>query len=319
MTLSLATLTSYGIVLTADSRQTYQNAAGMTRIGSDSAMKLFQLNNKTAVVIAGRGFLPDERGVIKSTGWYINEFKQKYLTPDLSTKQIAESLNTHLAGIFVEKAVKALEDQIRVVVVTQGGSELEFKARDTDLVPYSYKNRDGKSIEDAGRIDTIEFIVAGVDNDKIARAYSVKVPTGIQFEGDIEKAGFIWIGQYDVLERIIRGYSREIGTLDFVKNEITAKGLPNINAELAKLQYVINWSTMTLQDAIDFGVLITRTTESIQRFSDGTLLAPGGITGGVGGDIDIAIITPEKGFVWFKTKVLRSEGKSLSLDEEADV
>jgi len=202
--------------------------------------------------------------------------------------------------------------------MTQGGSELEFKARDTDLVPYSYKNRDGESVEDAGRIDTIEFIVAGVDNDKIARAYSVKVPAGIQFEGDIEKAGFIWIGQYDVLERIIRGYSREIGTLDFVKDEIKVKGFVNVNAELEKLQYVINWSTMTLQDAIDFGVLITRTTESIQRFSDGTLLAPGGITG-VGGNIDIALITPEKGFVLFKTKVLRSEGTSLSLDEEKDV
>jgi hypothetical protein len=82
MTLSLATLTSYGIVLTADSRQTYQNAAGMTRIGSDSATKLFQLNKRAAVVIAGRGFLPDDRGVIKSTGWYINEFKQKYLSPN---------------------------------------------------------------------------------------------------------------------------------------------------------------------------------------------------------------------------------------------
>jgi hypothetical protein len=56
-------------------------------------------------------------------------------------------------------------------------------------------------------------------------------------------------------------------------------------------------------------------TESIQRFS---LLTPGGITG-VGGDIDIALITPEKGFVRFKTKVLRSEGISLSLDEEMDV
>lgn len=290
----------------------------MTRIGSDSATKLFQLNKRSAVVIAGRGFLPDDRGVIKSTGWYINEFKQKYLSPELSTNQIAESLNKHLSGIFVEKAVKALEDQIRAEIIRQGGSELEFKARDTELVPYSYNNRDGKTIEDAGRIDTIEFIVAGVDNDKIARAYSVKVPAGIQFEGDIEQSGFMWIGQYDVLERIIRGYSREVATLDFVKAEINAKGFANIQADLNKLQYVINWSTMTLQDAIDFGVLITRTTESIQRFSDGTLLAPGGITG-VGGDIDIALITPEKGFVRFKTKVFRSEGISLSLDEEMDV
>lgn len=56
--------------------------------------------------------------------------------------------------------MKAQEDQIRAEIIRQGGSELEFKARDTELVPYSYNNRDGKTIEDAGRIDTIEFIVA---------------------------------------------------------------------------------------------------------------------------------------------------------------
>src|SRR5260370_33615283 len=107
----------------------------MTGIGSESAMKLFQLNKKAAVVIAGRGFLPDDRGVIKSTGWYINEFKQKYLSPELSTKQIAESLNEHLDGIFVEKAVKALEDQIRTEIIRQGGSDVEFKAKYTRVVP----------------------------------------------------------------------------------------------------------------------------------------------------------------------------------------
>ena len=82
-----------------------------------------------------------------------------------------------------------------------------------------------------------------------------------------------------------------------------------------KLEYVINWATITLQDAIDFCVLMTRTTESIQRFSDGTFLAPGGITG-VGGEIDIAVITPEKGFAWLKKKKLKSEGAELSLDKE---
>jgi len=58
---------------------------------------------------------------------------------------------------------------------------------------------------------------------------------------------------------------------------------------------------------------MTRTTENIQRFSDGTVLSPSGITG-VGGEIDIAVITPEKGFVWLKQKKLKSEGAELSLE-----
>jgi hypothetical protein len=81
------------------------------------------------------------------------------------------------------------------------------------------------------------------------------------------------------------------------------------------VEYIINWSTITLQDAIDFCVIMTRTTESIQRFSDGTILSPGGITG-VGGEIDIAVITPDKGFTWLKKKKLKTEGAELSLEQE---
>ncbi len=56
MTLSLSTLTCDGIVLSADSRQTYPNQKGMTRIGSDNAVKLFRINDKAGLVIAGIAF-----------------------------------------------------------------------------------------------------------------------------------------------------------------------------------------------------------------------------------------------------------------------
>jgi hypothetical protein len=58
---------------------------------------------------------------------------------------------------------------------------------------------------------------------------------------------------------------------------------------------------MTLQDAVDFNVLMTKITESIQRFSDGTVMNPGGITG-VGGYINVALITPNEGFRWINKK-----------------
>jgi len=60
---------------------------------------------------------------------------------------------------------------------------------------------------------------------------------------------------------------------------------------------------------------MTRTTENIQRFSDGSILNPGGIAG-VGGEIDVAVITPEKGFMWLKQKKLKFEGAELSLEQE---
>jgi len=124
----------------------------------------------------------------------------------------------------------------------------------------------------------------------------------------------MWVGQTDVITRIVKGYAPNIYNIDFVKNA-SSKDRENINGELNKLEYIINWSTITVQDAIDFCVLMTRTTENIQRFSDGTVLLPGGIPG-VGGEIDIAVITPGKKFAWLKKKKLKSEGAELSLDEE---
>jgi hypothetical protein len=70
MSLCLTALTPSGIILTADSRQTYLNNAGMTRIGTDNAVKLFQIGEKAAVVIAGRAFFQDSKGVLKNAGWF---------------------------------------------------------------------------------------------------------------------------------------------------------------------------------------------------------------------------------------------------------
>jgi hypothetical protein len=317
MTLALATITTSGIVLSADSRQTYKNGAGMIRIGSDNGMKLFKLNDRSGVVISGRAFLQDKNNLLKNTGWFIETFKRTLVVDGLSIKEIAQKLNSYLSDLFIEKEKIALEKQIKELILKQGGTELNIKPMDGNFIPYSYKNKDGKIIEDAGSVDNIIMIVAGIDDDKIGRAYYVNVPKGIIFERNTTTGGATWIGQTDVLVRIILGFAPEIRSLDYYKNLDQATKI-SIEEQIKKLEYIINWGTMTLQDAIDFCILMTRTTESIQRFSDGTCLTPGGITG-VGGDIDIAVITPEKGFVWFKKKKLKIENETVDLDKYQDI
>ncbi len=53
MSLTINTTTPEGIVLAADSRQSYRNSKGMARIGSDNASKLFQLNKRIGVAVTG--------------------------------------------------------------------------------------------------------------------------------------------------------------------------------------------------------------------------------------------------------------------------
>jgi hypothetical protein len=232
-------------------------------------------------------------------------------------REIAEKLNKSLGDIFVTKELEGIKKQIEDRVKTLEGTELNLSPADGHVLPYSYKDKDGKVVTDTGWIETIQMIVAGVDHDKVGRAYSVTVPKGIAAEKDTQQCGALWLGQTDVLGRIVKGFAPEIANLEFVKDALS-KNSAVVWDQLNKLEYIINWGTITLQDAIDFCVLMTRTTESIQRFSDGTVLAPGGITG-VGGEVDITVITPEKGFVWLKQKKLRSEGSELSLDSPSTV
>jgi hypothetical protein len=127
------------------------------------------------------------------------------------------------------------------------------------------------------------------------------VPDGPSLERNTNFGGALWIGQSDVVSRVIKGYGWELREIGFVKDAATNG--TNIDEELDKLQYVINWGSMTLQDSVDICVLLTKTTESVQRFSDGSNMHPGGITG-VGGHVNVATITPRGGFRWINKRDL---------------
>lgn len=312
MTLIISTLTSSGIVLTADSRQTYKNSVGALRIGSDNAMKLFKITNTCGVAISGRAFLCENNQPPKDAGFFINRFTQQEKLEGLKIKEIAEKLNDYLKNIFVDDSIKALKKQIEIEIIAADGKELVFTDKQDHTIPYSFKDSTGKITTRTGWIDTINMIVAGIDDDKIGRAYSVSIPKGITLERDTQLCGAMWSGQTDVISRIIKGYDPSIASLNFV-NEAVSKPGNDILKQLDHLEYIINWSTINIQDAIDFCVLMTKTTENIQRFSDGTILYPGGIAG-VGGEVDIAVITPDKGFMWLKKKNLKADGAELSIN-----
>ena len=95
MTLVISTLTSSGIVLSADSRQTYRNIAGVIRIGSDSATKVFKLTDRCGVAISGRAFLIDGDQQQKDVGYFITQFKRIYDAERNSTESKEHTLNYH--------------------------------------------------------------------------------------------------------------------------------------------------------------------------------------------------------------------------------
>jgi 20S proteasome alpha/beta subunit len=107
MSLALNTTTPEGIVLSADSRQSYRNRKGMARIGSDTASKLFQLNKRIGVAVTGLAFLPEDN-VPKNISKFIEQFKRETDVEKLDVKDAAQKMHY----LFNKKLEKIYKDKV---------------------------------------------------------------------------------------------------------------------------------------------------------------------------------------------------------------
>jgi len=321
MSLTINTTTPEGIVLAADSRQSFRNRKGMARIGSDNASKLFQINERVGVAITGLAFLPED-GVMKNISKFIDEFKHEIEVQKLDVKEVAEKLHYLFDKKYnYQEQLKKLPEQIKNDLQRQGCEILKIKT-EQHIVKFRFKTPNGQVKEGVGGVDMINLLVAGYNKDGSHEVYICYIPGEIQKKRDsLEKGkeyGASWIGQIDVVSRIVLGFDGRIGNLKFVNEVAQKSGQEEINKQLRSLEYVIQWGTMTLQDAIDFCVLMIQTTSAIQRFSDGVQGNPGDMPG-VGGPVDVAVITPNKGFVWVNKKKLNVGNVEIDLDKEPEL
>jgi hypothetical protein len=323
MSLTVCITTPEGIVLAADSRQTYRNVVGAMRIGSDSATKIFPVNERIGVTVAGPAFLKDpndSKASARSIGSFISDFLKQKVSKEETVKSISEKLRGYLEEIYNPKSqLKDLEQALEKQIIKNGGKIVKRETGQYgEGVIMDYLDSDGKPEKAAGEIMPIALIVAGYDVIKInnpeINAYVVHIPgptRHVRKYADVNQFGASWTGQGDVLTRVILGRDPRVMGLSFVQSVIKSYGEEKINKELGSLEYIINWGAMTLGDAIDFAKLMIETTSAIQRFSDGIKLMPGDMPG-VGGPVDVAVILPKEGFYWHKRKELGLE--KLDLD-----
>ena len=316
MSLVINTTTPEGIVLAADSRQTYRNLKGMARIGSDNALKLFQINSRIGVGITGLAFL-EEDGVLKNLSKFIEEFKREPNVEDMDVEDVAIELHRIFDKKYqwkeqLDLAVENIKNDLQMK-----GCELLNIEKNPYNISFSFKNPQGGLEEGLAGVDMIEFLVAGYNKNGSHQVYGCYVPGEIQKRRDSEdknnEYGSSWIGQGDVVSRIVLGFDGRIANIQFAKEAMLIQGEPNIFEELKNLEYAIQWGTMTLQDGIDFCTLMIQTTSAMQRFSDGINADPGDMPG-VGGPIDVAVITPDNGFVWINKKKLKFGGNEVEIN-----
>jgi len=309
MSLGINTTTPEGMVMAADSRQSYRNKKGMARIGSDNASKLFQLNERIGVLVTGLAFLP-ENGVMKGVIKYIEQYKRDTALEKMKIHDVAEGLY----DLFDVKYdwQKRLDDSVEKInndLLRQSFEVLEIK-QEKNLVKFQYKDKNNTVRNGIAGIEIISLMVAGFNRDGSHEVYVCRIPGEIEKKRDSKEKGreygASWIGQTDVVSRIILGFDWRINNFKFIQEARKDNGPEAIKKQLRGLQYAIQWGIMTLQDAIDFCTLMIRTTSAMQRFSDGIMANPGDMPG-VGGPADVAIITADEGFKWIKKKQLKIE------------
>src|SRR3989344_4754233 len=307
MSLAINTTTPEGIVLAADSRQSYRNQKGVSRVGSDSASKLFLINDRIGVAVTGLAFLP-ENGVLRNVSKFIEDFKREASVENLSVKEVAEKLH-YLFGkkLNWEEQLEKLPDQIRKQFSQSGHEVLEIN-EEKHRITFKVKDPQGNIKEGVGNIDGVILFVAGYNKDGAHEVYNVYMPGDILKRRDSNQRGMEyganWIGQTDVVSRIIKGWDPRIFNIPLVSEAIQQKTQPEVEKQLNSLEYAINWGAMPLQDAVDFSVLVIETTSAIQRFSDGIQADPGDMPG-VGGPVDVLVLAPD-GAKWIHKKELKA-------------
>ncbi len=304
MSLAINATIPEGMVLAADSRQSYRNRKGMARIGSDNASKLFQLSANMGIAITGLAFLP-ENGIFKSVSSYIKEFVQNNQVDKNSVEGTADLLiNLFEKKYDWQSQLIQVEEQIKKELIMQQCQLVEIKRKDY-FIDFRYKDPHGQNRNGVGKIDPISFIICGINSDNSYQVFTVNIPGEKKKNRDSKERGreygANWIGQTDVVSRIVLGFDGRIGNLPFMEEISKQIDKELIGKQLRSLEYVIQWGTMTLQDAIDFCTLMIETTSAIQRFSDGIKANPGDLPG-VGGLVEVLTITPEEGFRWIRKK-----------------
>lgn len=316
MSLVINTTTPEGIVIAADSRQSYRNRKGISRIGSDTAKKLFKINNRVGVAIAGLAFI-EYNGVLKNVSTVIDDFIESNSNEleNMSVKEITEGLYSAFSDSYnIDKQFKNLESKIEQDLQKQGFKDITFSKK-ADILSFKFKAPNGVAKSGVVQIEQINFLVAGFNADNSHEANICCLPGDIQNKRDSntrgKEYGASWLGQTDLVTRIILGFDPRIGNLEFIK-KIDSKV---VKQELRNLEYSIQWGTMTLQDGVDFSDLMIKTTSAIQRFSDGIAAEPGDMPG-VGGEIDIAVITKKYGFKWINKKSINYQDKKIEIENE---
>ncbi len=299
MTLIINIVTPEGIIMASDSRQSERNIKEFTRISTNSANKLFSLNDRVIVGTAGLAFFADNTGIRKNVSEYIESFKKNNKLDLLTVEEIATKLQEYINKHYPwEKQLDISAQQLEIEAKQNGDKILSLERRD-DSIDFKIKQPSGRIREGHLNIEPVNLLVSGYNSDGTTQTYEINSPGEKILKRENNEFGCTWIGQGDVVSRLILGYDSKLFKVPIIK-AMGKKADDDLRTQIRGLEYFIQWSLITLQDAVDLAVFLIKSTSVMQRFADGISMDVGDIQG-VGGPIDVALITKD-GIKWINKK-----------------
>lgn len=275
MSLGVVIKGAEGVVLAADSRITLEARQGNKPpivTNFDNASKLLSFSKPNEFI--GAVTYGDAVIGLRTAHSYIPEFELS-LRPKQPTKNIPEE-----------------GKQLGVLEFAQKMSEF-FMERWKEVLPTTDYKGQGMA-----------FIVGGYDvKDAYGKVFLFNIPRQPDPEprnpGEGE-FGMTWGGQLQIASRLIHGYDPDLlGILRETLN-LEKKKVEELKEALQpRLGFKIPYQVLPLQDCVDLATFLIRTTMTAQNLSVGIR--------GVGGPIEVAIITRTKSLEYVQQKKIHGE------------
>jgi hypothetical protein len=192
---------------------------------------------------------------------------------------------------FEQRVLEGKKERLTVEQYSRELSEF-FRRRWEDTMPPDYNG------------PNMTFIVGGYDPDAAyGKVFLFEIPRRPEPEprnpGDNE-FGMTWGGQLELVSRLVQGFDPAlIGILRQTLNLDDQQSNQAIQALRQNLGFPIPYQVLPLQDCVDLATFLIRTTMTAQRLAIGVR--------GVGGPIDVAVITRTEGLRYVQQKTIHGE------------
>jgi len=152
------------------------------------------------------------------------------------------------------------------------------------------------------------FIVGGYDQgDAYGKVFLFKIPGSpnpVARNSGEKDFGMTWGGQLQIASRLIHGYDPSLLAIVKQKLNLDDQQIKQLEQVLRKnIEFRIPYAVLPLQDCIDLATFLVRTTITAQDLSVGVR--------GVGGPIEVAVVTRTKHLSYIQKKRLHGEGQYI--------